>query len=55
LCNDTSAADTSLGTEIDNPVGAFYDVEIVFDDDDAVPGGDQGIKAVEQLPDIVEM
>ena len=30
--DDLAAATTTLGAEVDDPVGGFHDIEIVFDD-----------------------
>ena len=32
-CNDRAALVPSLGTEVDYPVGSFYNIEIVLDDE----------------------
>ena len=44
-----------LGTEVDDPVGTFYDVHIVLDDYHRVTALDQRVECREQLIDVVEV
>src|SRR6185436_836660 len=48
-------AGTTLGPEIDDPVGGLDHVEIVLDDHDGVALIAQPVQHVEQLRDVVEM
>jgi hypothetical protein len=45
----------ALGPQIDDPVGAFDDVEIVLDDDNRVALLDELAEHLEQPPDVLEM
>ena len=44
LCNDHTAAGTTLWAHIDNPVAAADDIEIVLDNNHGVALIDQGAK-----------
>jgi hypothetical protein len=50
-----SAALTGLGPEVDYPIGAFDDIQVVLDDYDLTSGGDELFESAEQLVDVVEM
>ena len=55
-CGDYLAAPVAaFGADIDNVVGGFYHIEIVFDDDYRVPLVDQFMQDFEKLADIFEM
>ena len=49
------AFDPAFGTQIDDPVCGFDDVEIMFDDDDAVTLLDEAVENLEEFADIFEM
>ncbi len=53
--DDLAAGLASLGAEVDEPVGGADDVEVVFDDDQRMPLGEQPAEGAEQGGDIVEM
>ena len=55
LRDDLAPADTRLGAEIDDPVGALDHVNVVLDDDDGVAEIDEALQDFEQLPHIVEV
>jgi hypothetical protein len=44
-----------IGSEIDNPVGALDDIQVVFDYDDTVACVDDALKHLEQHANIVEV
>ena len=52
---DLSSAVSSFGAEIDDPVGSFYDVKVVLDDDDGVAMVGQAVQYLEQHFDILEV
>ena len=54
-CDDLAAAGTALGAEVDDIVCGFYDVEVVFDDDNGVAGIDKTLKYLEQFVNVGEM
>ncbi len=53
--DDFSTSAAASGPEIDDPVGAFDDVEVVFDDDERVAGVPQSDQDTEQGFDVGEM
>src|SRR5690349_7332341 len=55
LRDDLSAMLAALGTQIDEPVGGFDDVQIVFDDQQRVARGPEFKEDFEEFCDIVEM
>src|SRR3546814_1581035 len=55
ICHDFAAFDAALGTHVDDPVGGFDDVEIMFDYDHAVALLHQGVEDFEEFADILEM
>src|ERR1700691_65272 len=52
LRDDAAAAVAAFGAEVDDPIGFGHDVEIVFDDDDGVAGGDQAGQYAHELLDV---
>src|SRR5262249_45023785 len=48
-------ARASFGAEIDDPVGALHDVEVVLDHDDGVARLDEALEDGEELLDVLEM
>jgi len=55
LYDHRTAAVTTLGAEVDHPVGGLYDVEVVLDHAHGVALVDQPLQDVQQLADILEM
>src|SRR5262245_1615988 len=53
--DDFSALSTAFGTEIDDVVGIFYDIEIVLDGDHRVTHVHQPMKDVNQFLNVGEM
>ena len=53
--DDVAAFGAGFGAEVDDPVGRFDHVEVVFDDDDRVAVVDEAVEHVEQLGEVVEM
>ena len=51
--DDFAAVGAGVGANLDQPVGGFEDVEIVFDDDDAVSVIDERLKDGEETFDVV--
>ena len=47
--NDFPAAGAGLGAHVNDPIGLFDHVEVVFDDDDGVSQIDQPMQDVKQL------
>ncbi len=45
----------SLRSQIDDPVGSFYHIKVVLDDDDGVAAIPQLVQHLEQLLDVVEV
>ena len=50
-----SASSSALGPEIDDVIGRFDHIEMVFDDDDRVSCIDQLLQHVKQLVNVREM
>ena len=46
---------TGFRTDIDNPVGGLDYVEVMLDDNDAVPLGDQTLEGLQQDGDVVDV
>ena len=46
---------SAFGAEVDDVVGTLDDVHVVFDDDEGVATGNQGIEGIEEFLDVVEM
>ena len=53
--DDLSAVLARLGADVDDPVGRFDHVQIMFDHDDGIAEIDQPIQHVEELGDIGKM
>ena len=53
--DELAAVLATLGPEIDDPVCAFDDVEVVFNDHHRVPLKEQGVKGVQEFGHIVYM
>ncbi len=53
--DDLTAGIAAFGAEVDDPVGSANDVEVVLDDHQRVPGGDQLAERAQQLGDVVEV
>src|ERR1700684_4423675 len=54
FAHETSPVLAAFGTEVENPVGIAYDVEVVFDDDDGVTELGEAVEDFEELAHIVE-
>ena len=46
---------TRVGAKVDHPVGAFNNVKVVFDDDDAMTDVHQALEDLEQHAHVVEV
>src|SRR5580658_5587444 len=55
LRDDAAAAFATLGTEVDEPVGLFDDVEMVLDDEHGVAERDEALEDVEKFADVIEV
>src|ERR1041385_5141815 len=55
LGDDLAAGVAAFGAEVDDPVGALDDVEVVLDDDDGVAGVDEALQDAEQVLDVVHV
>jgi len=55
LRDNFSSRLASFGSQINKMVGSFDDFQVVFDDDDRVPGVDQAVQDLEKLADIIKM
>ena len=53
--HDCAARVAALGPEVDDPVGGADHVEIVLDDDERMPRGDELPERAQELRDVVEM
>jgi len=53
LGDDLAAGGAGLGTDLQNPVGGFEHVEVVLDDDDAVPAVDELLEHAEEALHVV--
>jgi hypothetical protein len=53
LSNDSASVFARFGSELNEPVGAFDKVEVVFDDHDAVPFIDQLVEDFDEAFDIM--
>ena len=51
--DDFAAVRAGVGTDFNQPVGGFEDVEVVLDDDDAVAAIDEGLQDTEEAFDVV--
>src|SRR5579863_4246310 len=55
LGDDKAASVSSLGAQVDHPIGAANHFQIVFDNQDARAQAQQPLKCVQQFCDVVEM
>lgn len=55
LRDDVTAFIAGFRAEINDPIGAFDDIQIVLDDDDRVPGVYQALENLEQHTNVIEM
>jgi hypothetical protein len=55
LGDDAAAGRAAFGSEVDDPVGGFDDIEVMFDDDDGVSGIDETVEDIEEFPDVIEV
>ena len=55
LRHQLTAADASLGTEVNQPIGGAHDIEIVLDDQHGIAGIDQSLQGFQQARDILEV
>ena len=46
---------STFRSKVDDIIGAFYYVQIMFDDNDGMPSADKRVKSFQQLLDIMEM
>lgn len=53
--DEVSTAGTAFGTEIDDVVGRFYDIKIMFNHNQCVTALDQGVEGREEAVDVVEV
>ena len=53
--NDLASCVATFGTQVDDPVGDFYDVQIVFDDDDGMACFDELMEHGQEFLDVLEM
>ena len=53
--DDATATVAAFGAKIDDPVGGFDDVHVVFDQKDAAAVLDEALEAGEELADVVEV
>lgn len=53
--HDLPAKVSSLGSQVDDPVRVFDDVEVVFDDDNRVAAVHEAVEDFEELFDVVEV
>ena len=53
--NQLAATITTLGTDINDPVGSFYDIKVMFDHNHRVALIDNGVQHFQELADIMEM
>ena len=53
--DDFAAAVSAFGSHVDQPVGGLDDVEVMFDHQHGIAGGDEPIEHGDQLLDIGEM
>src|SRR4051812_44913857 len=55
LRDDLAAGFAAFRAKIDDPVGGFYYVQVVFDDEEGVAGGPQFEEDFEEFGDVVEV
>ena len=53
--DEVATARTTFGTEIDDVVGRFYDIKIMFNHNQRVAALNQGVKGREKAVDVVEV
>src|ERR1700722_3767566 len=53
--DDLAPLIAGVGAEVDDPIGGFDDVKIVFDDEDRMAGVDEALENLEQDADIIEV
>ena len=53
--DEVSTTSTAFGTEIDDVVGRFYDIKIMFNHNQRVAALDQGVEGREKAVDVVEV
>ena len=53
--NDITAAIAAFRAKVDNPVGSFNHIHIMFDHNDTIALFDQFLQNLEQLGDVMEM
>src|SRR5438552_10048837 len=53
--DDVTAFVTGLGPEINDPIGAFDNVEVVLDDEHRMTGIDETLKSFQQNADVVKV
>ncbi len=53
--DDSTTMRAAFGPQVNNEIGALYDVEVVLDDDDCVAKTHQTLKHVKQLVDVGEV
>ena len=53
--DEVSTTGTAFGTEIDDVVGRFYDIKIMFNHNQRVAALDQGVEGREKAVDVVEV
>ena len=51
----TSTLVATIGTKVDNVVGTFDDIKVVFNHDDGMSTQDESVKSLEQFFDVVEV
>ena len=55
LCDDSTAASTTLGANVDDVVGNLYNIEVMFDDNGCIASVNQLIYHAQQLANILEV
>src|SRR6185436_7312123 len=55
LDDDAATALAALGTEVDDPIGALDDVEVVLDHEHGVPCIDEALQHTEQAAHVLEV
>ena len=55
LCDDSTAASTTLGANVDDVVGNLYNIEVVLDDDGRITTVNQLIYYAQQLTNILKV
>ena len=54
-CDDVSAVFTGVGSEVDDPVCAFDDVEVVFYDENGVAAVNEAVEDFDEDADVVKV